>query len=86
MKNIHLSPIEVTDLGHKITVVGKLRRLLNFESEPRPILQLRNSLAHAADFVEECKSVKVLLERLRLVEHWIDALKYDGIGKDNTNG
>jgi hypothetical protein len=86
-QNIHLrSPIEVTDLSHKITVVGKLRGLSDFESELKPILKLRNSLAHAADFVEECKGVKGLLERLRLVERWIDNLKHDGAGKDTTNG
>jgi CBS domain-containing protein len=75
-QNIHLlSPIEVTDLSHKITVVGKLRGQRDFENELRPIVKLRNSLAHAADFVEECGGVKGLLERLALVEHWIDALK-----------
>ncbi len=85
-QNIHLSPIEVTDLSHKITVVSKLRGLTDLEMELEPIVKLRNSLAHAADFVEECKGVKGLLERLRLVEHWIDSLKYQDTDKDTTNG
>ena len=37
-QNIHLlSLIEVTDLSHKITVVGKLRRLPDFENNLGPI-------------------------------------------------
>jgi hypothetical protein len=84
-ENIHLSPIEVAGLRHKIAVVGKLRRLTKLESDRESIVTFRNSLAHDGDFVKECNGVKGLLERLRLVEHWIDALKYDGTGQDNTN-
>lgn len=85
-QNLHLSPIEVTDLSHKVTVVSRLRKLHALESELEPIVKLRNSLAHAADFVEECKGVKGLLERLRLVEFWIDTLKHAATDKDKITG
>jgi hypothetical protein len=83
--NIHLFAIEVTDLRHKITVVGKVRRLPDLIENRKSITTFRNSLAHDGDFVKECSGVRGLLERLSLVQHWIDALKYDGSGQDHTN-
>ncbi len=83
-ENLHLFPLEVTDLSHKITVVGKLRGASDFERQLEPIVKLRNSLDHASDFVEVCGGLNGFLERLGLVEHWIDALKYDGNGQDNA--
>lgn len=71
-QNIHLlSPIEVADLTHKITVVGKIRKLPDFDDELRPIVELRNSLAHDGDFVKECNGVTGLLERLDQLERLI---------------
>lgn len=84
-ENLHLFPLEVTDLSHKISVVGKLRGATDFEELLEPIVKLRNSLDHASDFVEVCGGLTGFLERLGLVEHWIDALKYDSTGQDNIN-
>lgn len=85
-QNIHLlSPIEVAYLSEKITVVSKLRRLTKLESDRKLITNFRNSLAHDGDFVKECKGINGLLERLSLVQHWIDALKYDESAKETTN-
>jgi len=84
-ENLHLFPLEVTDLSHKITVVGKLRCATDFEEQLEPIVKLRNSLDHASDFVEVCGGLTGFLERLGRVEHWIDALKYDSTGQDNIN-
>lgn len=81
-ENLHLFPLEVSDLGHKITVVGKLRGKTHFEEHLKPIVELRNSLDHASDFVEACRGVKCFLERLRLVEQWIDAFR-DEVAKRN---
>jgi hypothetical protein len=83
--NIHLSTIEVTDLRHKIIVVGKLRRLADLAENRKSITTFRNSLAHDGDFVKECSGVRGLLERLTLVQHWIDALNFDGSSQDHTN-
>jgi CBS domain-containing protein len=80
-ENLHLFPLEVTDLSHKITIVGKLRGATDFEQQLQPIVKLRNSLDHAADFVEVCGGVTGFLEHLALVEHWIHTLKVDGSGK-----
>jgi hypothetical protein len=85
-QNLHLlSPMEVAYLSEKITVVSKLRSLTKLESDRKLITNFRNSLAHDGDFVEECKGVRGLLERLALVQHWIDALKYDGTSQDKTD-
>jgi hypothetical protein len=85
-QNIHLlSPIEVAYLSEKITVISRLRRLTRLENDRKLITDFRNSLAHDGDFVMECKGISGLLDRLRLVEDWIDKLKWDGSGQDNTN-
>jgi hypothetical protein len=84
-ENLHLFPLEVTDLSHKITVVGKLRGATDFEQQLEPIVKLRNSLDHASDFVEVCGGLNGFLERLALVEHWIEALEHDTNGQINTN-
>jgi hypothetical protein len=85
-QNIHLlSPIEVAFLSEKITVISRLRRLTRLENDRKLITDFRNSLAHDGDFVMECKGISGLLDRLRLVEDWIDKLKWDGSGQDNTN-
>ena len=78
--NIHLSAIEVTDLRHKIIVAAKLRKLSDLAENRKSITDFRNSLAHDGDFVKECSGVKGLLDRLRLVQHWIEALKKYGGG------
>jgi CBS domain-containing protein len=84
-KNIHLlSPIEVTYLGERITVVSKLRQLNKLEGDRTSITNFRNSLAHDGDFVKECNGVEGLLDRLDLVRYWIDALKDDGGRRGNT--
>jgi CBS domain-containing protein len=85
-QNIHLlSPIEVAYLSEKITAISRLRRLTKLEADRKLITDFRNSLAHDGDFVVECKGISGLLDRLRLVEGWIDKLKCDGSGQDNTN-
>jgi CBS domain-containing protein len=85
-QNIHLlSSIEVAGFRHKLTAVANLRKLTKLESDRESIVTFRNSLAHDGDFVKECKGIEGLLERLGLVRHWIDALKYDESGKDPTN-
>jgi len=85
-QNIHLlSPIEVAYLSEKITVVSRLRRLTRLENDRKLITDFRNRLAHDGDFVMECKGISGLLDRLRLLEDWINKLKCDGSGQDNTN-
>jgi hypothetical protein len=85
-QNIHLlSPIEVTYLSEKIEVVSKLRQVTTLDSDGRLITDFRNSLAHDGDFVRKCGGVRGLLDRLRLIEGWINKLKGDDTGKDATN-
>jgi len=85
-QNIHLlSSIEVAGFRHKLTAVGKLQQLTKLEKDRESIVTFRNSLAHDGDFVKECKGVEGLLERLSLVQHWIDALKYDESDMGTTN-
>lgn len=85
-QNIHLlSPIEVAYLGEKITVVGRLLRFKNLENDRKSITNFRNSLAHDGDFVKECKGVDGLLERLRLVQEWIEKLNYHAGGEGKTD-
>ena len=85
-QNIHLlSPIDVAYLSEKITVVSKLRGLTGLENNRQLITDFRNSLAHDGDFVTECKGISGLLERLRLVEGWINKFKQDGSSLDNLN-
>ena len=73
-QNLHLSLLDLTDLSHKITAVGKLRGLTGFDTALEVVVELRNSLDHASDFVEACGGVRAFLQRLSVVEHWIDAL------------
>lgn len=81
MRNLHIPLLDVTDLGHKITVVGKFRGLSDWETRRKQIVGLRNSLGHASDFIEACKGVSSFLSGLRSVEHWIGELGFDAAGR-----
>lgn len=73
-ENLVISALELTNLSHKITVVGEILNSADFKKQLKPVKDLRNSVAHAADFVGDCGSVQGFLERLKLAEHWIGEL------------
>ncbi len=73
-ENLLISALDLSDFGHKITVVGKILEVTDFQEQLKPIVELRNSLDHAADFLEACGSVNEFLTRLKLAEHWIEEL------------
>jgi hypothetical protein len=80
-ENLHIPFLDLTDLDHKITVVGKLLDLPDLGTELKPIVKLRNSLDHAADFVEACNGVNNLLDRLHLLQHWTHELSSEAPGR-----
>lgn len=73
-ENLVISALELTNLSHKITVVGEILNLPDFKKQLKPVKDLRNSVAHAADFVGDCGGVRGFLEHLKLAEHWIGEL------------
>ena len=73
-ENLVISALEVTNLSHKITAVGEILNLTDFKTQLKPVVEFRNSVAHASDFVGGCGSVREFLERLKLAEQWIGKL------------
>ncbi len=82
-ENLHIPLLELTGLGHKITTVGKLYGLTGWESRREEVIGLRNSLDHASDFIEECRGVNGFLDRLELVDAWIEEVGIRRSGPGN---
>ena len=72
-RNLHIALLDLTDFSDKIAIVCKLFKMPEgFQTDLNGIQKLRNSLDHARDFIEGDDGVKMFLERLRLVERWIE--------------
>ena len=73
-ENLVVSALDLTNLSHKITAVGNLLNLNELAAQLKPVVELRNSMAHPSDFIGDTGSVRVFLERLRLAESWVRKL------------
>lgn len=71
--------LELADFCDKRVVVAKLLALgKEFTEHLEEIEKLRNSLAHAATFLNNDAEVSAFVERMRIAERWIDELRNHG--------
>ncbi len=73
-------PLEFTEFCDKRDILRKHRGLKDgFEKDLKEVEELRNSIAHAADYAGTVDDLKTFIARLALVEKWTTRLTSDAV-------